>query len=499
MKTINLSTLRVVFTTLFFTLIFSQNLQAQKESSTAFIKITKIKKMNDDLQDVEEQLIKPFVRELIKQGNQIGHILFRVHYPASDDASYDYVMLDVFENYEDLNLGDKKFVEVAYQTFPNANIPKMTERYQSAIHVASSEVFEIEAEAIPGSKWGEGSIANFVQVNHMKVAPENANTYARMETKIFMPIHQERIKSGKMHDWLLARRIMPFGTDWDNTFITFDVFNKWGDMRGGNMDDLFAKVHPGKNTDDIWKKMMGAREMTKSETWEILNAVYQPTPKIIAEVIKEGTGAAPMKGQEVEFKSTVMNLEGETLFASDVLGFHFHNTLGKNYYDTFFDQHLQKIKKGGITKLKIPAEAQDKMMKGITGGKTAYLNLEVLNIDMPKPSGTKLLRESIKEHGLDVAKEHYNKLQVENPNKYTFREGDMNFLGYELMRDGNNQAAIYIFELNTKLNPTSWNACDSLADGYRAAGNIAKAKHCYQMALKINPDFQAAKDKLSKL
>jgi hypothetical protein len=499
MKTINLSILRVVLAALFFTLIFSQNLQAQQEYSNIFFEITKIKKMNDDFFDVEDQLIKPFIQERIKQGNQLAHVLFRVHYPASDDATYDYVMMGVFQNFEDLHLENKKFTKIAYQAFPNANIPKMVERYDAAIHVASSQVFENVAEAVPGPGGAKGSKAKFVKVNHMKVAAGNFNAYQKMEREIFMPLHKEAIKTGTMHDWVMAQRILPFGSDWDNTFMTFDVFANWGDMNKGLPAGTFAKVHPGKNTDKIWDEMMNLREMTRSETWEVIDVVSKPTPEITAKVLKEGTGANPMKGQEVEFKTTVMNLKGEELFSTDVLGFHFYSTIGENYYDTFFDKHLQTIKKGGVTKLKVPAEAQDGFVKGLTGGETALINVEVFGIDSPKPNGAKLLKKKIEKHGLSYAKEKYNKLQVDNPKGYVFREGGMNNLGYELLQDGKTQSAIYIFELNTKLNPKSWNACDSLADGYRAAGNIAKAKHCYKMALEINPDFQAARDKLSKL
>ncbi len=500
MKTvIKLSILRVVLLALFFTLIFSQNLLAQKESRTVFFEMTKIKKMNDDLMSVENQIIKPFVQERIKQGNQLAHVVFKVHFPSSQDGAYDYVMMDVYNNFEDLNLGREKFMEIAYQTFPNANIPKMIERYEAAIHQASSEVFELEAEAIPGPGGGEGSTAKFVQVNHMKVSPKNSSAYAKMEKEIFMPLHKEAIKSGKMHDWLLVQRIMPFGTDWDNTFMTIDVFNKWSDIRGVRNDGIFEKVHPGKDINDIWKEMMDLREMTRAETWEIVNVVNKPTPEIISEVIKEGTGAKPMKGQEVAFKSTLTDLTGKKIFSSDDLGFAFHNTLGENYYDTFLDKHILQMKKGSIMKMKVPAEAQDEMIKSMTGEKTAFVSIELLDIAAPKPNGANMLKKKIKEHGLSVAMEKYNQLQVDNPKGYVFREGAMNTLGYELLQEGNTEAAIYVFELNTKLNPKSWNACDSLADGYRAAGNIAKAKHCYKMALEINPSFQAAKDKLSKL
>lgn len=295
----------MVIAALLFTFTFSKNLQAQDESSLIYIEIAKVKKMNDDFINVENEIIKPYVQERIKQGNQLTHVLLRVHYPASDDAAYDYVMMSFFKNFEDVNLGNEKFTKIAHQTFPNANLPRMIERYEASIHLAEAEVFQIEAEAVPDSGGGEGSTAKFIQVSSMKVAPSNGNTYAEMEKEIFMPIHQELIKAGKMHDWILASRVFPYGSDWENTFLTFDIFNQWGDMEPGNMGGLFSKVHPDKKIDNVWEKMMNLREMTRSETWEIFNVVNQPTPEIISEVIKKGTGASPMKGQEVTFKSSL--------------------------------------------------------------------------------------------------------------------------------------------------------------------------------------------------
>ncbi len=405
--------------------------------------------------------------------------------------------MDIFDDFNHLNLGEKA-MKIAARVFPDANLPKVIERFEAAAKNAGSEVFVIRDEAIPGPKGGNDKKVKFVQANFMKVSEANSGKYASMEREIFKPMHKARIEAGKMHDWVLLQRIMPYGSEWDNNFLTFDVFNEWGDMAGGP-DNLFEKVHPGKDANALWNKMAKLRELRRSETWEFMTVVDSPTPEVTYNVIKEGVGDYPMKGQEIAYKGKFMNLEGETLFSTETLGFNFYHTLGSNPYDRFFDRGLKQMKKGGIMTMTLPPDIQDKNTRNMTGGETAVMKFELVDIGEVKPSGADLLENKIKEHGLMAAKEKYQKLQSNNPKGYVFREDSMNALGYKLMGDGNTEAALYIFELNQKNYPKSWNACDSLADGYRAAGNYAKAKHCYKMALKINPDFQASKDKLEKL
>lgn len=477
-------------------LAFGSALQAQESSSTVYFEITKVKQSNDDFKNVEDELVKPFVQERIKQGNQVAHVIFQVLYPQSENQEYDYVILDVYRNFNDLHLGEQKLGEMAYSVFPNADIPKMIERYRAAAKNVGSQVFVERDEAVPGPPQGS---PKFVQVNSMKVSEANSGAYAAMESEVFKPAHQERVKAGKMNDWILMERVLPYGSEWDNTFLTFDIFDKWEDIAAPGMGDAFAKAHPGKDMNELFGAISELRDMRRQETWEVLSVVNKPADEVTYQTVKEGTGGSPMKGQEIAFKVKMMDSSGKTLFTSEDLGFPFYGTLGENIYDRFFDRAVMQMKKGGISTITIPPNAQDKGMMAQTGGETAVLKVELVDFGSPKPDGAKLLEETIDDSGLSAAKDAYNKLQVSNPKGYVFREGPMNTLGYRLMQAGNNDAAIYILELNQKNYPKSWNVYDSLGDAYAADGEMAKAKSNYQMAVKINPDFQASKDKLEKL
>jgi tetratricopeptide (TPR) repeat protein len=66
-------------------------------------------------------------------------------------------------------------------------------------------------------------------------------------------------------------------------------------------------------------------------------------------------------------------------------------------------------------------------------------------------------------------------------------EGLLNQLGYRLLREGRAGAAVDVFELNVGRHPDSWNAYDSLGEGYVAAGDTTRAVASYQKSLELNP------------
>lgn len=67
-------------------------------------------------------------------------------------------------------------------------------------------------------------------------------------------------------------------------------------------------------------------------------------------------------------------------------------------------------------------------------------------------------------------------------------EADINLLGYTLMNAGNVDSALVLFQKNVKDYPKSWNAYDSLAEGYAKKGDKAKAKAMYAKARAMTED-----------
>jgi len=72
-------------------------------------------------------------------------------------------------------------------------------------------------------------------------------------------------------------------------------------------------------------------------------------------------------------------------------------------------------------------------------------------------------------------------------------EAEINNLGYQLLNAGKIDQAIEVFKKNTELHPDSWNAWDSLAEGYMNKGDKQQATEYYKKALGMAPENQHAR------
>ena len=106
---------------------------------------------------------------------------------------------------------------------------------------------------------------------------------------------------------------------------------------------------------------------------------------------------------------------------------------------------------------------------------------------------------TVTSNGLDAAVDQYRKLKIAEPATYNFNEGQLNSLGYRLIRMKKYAEAVRIFQLNVESYPKSSNAYDSLAEGYLDAGDKSLAIVNYEKAIQLNPKNANSISMLQKL
>ena len=89
--------------------------------------------------------------------------------------------------------------------------------------------------------------------------------------------------------------------------------------------------------------------------------------------------------------------------------------------------------------------------------------------------------------GIEPAVQQYQQLSSARPANYNFGEGQLNSLGYRLIRAKKFNEAIRILQLNIEAFPQSANAYDSLGEAYMKAGDQRLAIVNYQKSLQLNP------------
>lgn len=118
----------------------------------------------------------------------------------------------------------------------------------------------------------------------------------------------------------------------------------------------------------------------------------------------------------------------------------------------------------------------------------AYVKLSIANV----------LRETIRTSGIEAAVSKFKELETRK-DEYTLSEEEINSLGYEYLQAKKLKEAIEVFKLNVGSFPKSFNAFDSLAEAYAAAGEKELAIRAYEKSLELNPQSQSGIDALKKL
>jgi tetratricopeptide (TPR) repeat protein len=116
-----------------------------------------------------------------------------------------------------------------------------------------------------------------------------------------------------------------------------------------------------------------------------------------------------------------------------------------------------------------------------------------------RKSISETLSATIASSGVDEAVKQYHDFRTAESSAYDFDEGELNALGYQLIRAKKFKESIRILQLNVEAYPQSSNTYDSLGEAYLDDGNKAQAIANYQRSLQLNPKNRNAILVLQKL
>jgi pimeloyl-ACP methyl ester carboxylesterase len=114
------------------------------------------------------------------------------------------------------------------------------------------------------------------------------------------------------------------------------------------------------------------------------------------------------------------------------------------------------------------------------------------------PSVQNSLARVIKEKGVDAAVDFYRQIRKRYPAE-SFKERELNSLGYEQLQARHVREAIALLQLNVEMYPNRFNTYDSLAEAYMVQGDHEAAIKNYRKSLALNPGNTNAVGMLKKL
>lgn len=119
--------------------------------------------------------------------------------------------------------------------------------------------------------------------------------------------------------------------------------------------------------------------------------------------------------------------------------------------------------------------------------------------EQPKMSIVSVLARTIAEKGIEAGIAQYRDLKAKQAATYDFGEGELNRLGYQLLRTGKGREAVEIFKLNVEAYPQGFNTYDSLAEAYMTINERELAIKNYKKSLELNPENAGAVETLKRL
>ena len=107
--------------------------------------------------------------------------------------------------------------------------------------------------------------------------------------------------------------------------------------------------------------------------------------------------------------------------------------------------------------------------------------------------------EALVNEGIDAAEQRYRRLKKMEADDWDFAEGQLNFLGYQLLQRSMVDEAISMFRLNVESYPESANPYDSLGEAYMVTGENDLAVANYERSLELDPSNENAEAVLKQL
>ena len=105
-----------------------------------------------------------------------------------------------------------------------------------------------------------------VEVGCMKVDPLKNDDYLKLEHDIWKPMHQERIRQGRMRSWTLYEVRYPAGSQRECDYRTLNTYNSLADT-DRPIADIVAKVHPSMPMAELVRRTVSGRDFARGELW----------------------------------------------------------------------------------------------------------------------------------------------------------------------------------------------------------------------------------------
>lgn len=267
-----------LFSALAFTfclILVSPTLKSQSNGNTYFaVQYLKVQpNQESEYLRLELEVWKKMQQARIKADVVDAWYFFRVVAPIGSATEYNYVTINQYDNAEKL-AGHFENFGVDYNTILTPEEISLALRTEEIRELVYEEVWTTVDQV---TKENPEKMYRFQVFNSMKLLDDtDGDDYQRIETTYWKPMHEARIKDGKMFGWGLYTMIIPGGTERNYHWATVDYYDKFMDYLSDNAA-IFENIHGKVKADKFTEETIAKRDLLKAEVRELVDYVTEST------------------------------------------------------------------------------------------------------------------------------------------------------------------------------------------------------------------------------
>ncbi|MGI9174130.1 MAG: hypothetical protein ACR2GR_02265 [Rhodothermales bacterium] len=220
--------------------------------------------------ELERQVWKPVHEALIEAGILTGWNLYAVRLPGGTENGYNYVTVNVYDSLTDL---ENPYPEdVLTRVHADTALAGLAARTYAARDLVRSELWVLLDQAVDtASADTSGAPSRYALIDFMRVKPGGEEAYISLERDGAKPVHQERVKEGKIDSWRLYGLMLPSGTEYGYNYGTAGFFDSLTALEDPDLEELISRVHEGADLSELMGRVFAARDLVRSELWELID------------------------------------------------------------------------------------------------------------------------------------------------------------------------------------------------------------------------------------
>jgi hypothetical protein len=241
---------------------------AQEASPAVYALVEYMKVKQGDGQkytDLERNYWKKIHQERVKKGEIVRWALYVVRFAGSDDE-YNYVTATILSNPNKLE-NPYEGIDAA-KILAGEDVDKIMNETAESRQLVKSNLIRMVSSV--NSESGPSPF-KYVQIDFMKVKPENDARYLDVENKVWRPVHQQFIKDGSRVGWTLWQTVYPSGAGMEYQYATSNYISDFSKLMSADYNKAFTAAHPGGNTDKLMEDTDKSRDLVRSELWQLLD------------------------------------------------------------------------------------------------------------------------------------------------------------------------------------------------------------------------------------